>query len=188
MTETFTCQSCGDTHEKGWSDEEAAAEAQQNFPGIDLTDPDEAPVVCDSCYEHIMGRAQAEAPELIGAGWREASEQFDRERGIIPDGPEPIPDFPGFLASLLSDGFTRNPCRDACQDKDTEHVHLHSPAGNDGIIWADGRVSEWDLTQPARLIYPAAGRYVYMPSSLPKECYQMASGPVVHVKPGCRCP
>ena len=78
MTETFTCASCGDTHEKGWSDEEAAAEAEQNFPGIDLSDPDEAPVVCDSCYQHIMGRARAEAPELIGEGWREATEQFDR--------------------------------------------------------------------------------------------------------------
>lgn len=88
MSETFTCASCGDTHEKGWSDEEAAAEAQQNFPGIDITDPDEAPVVCDSCYEHIMGRAQAEAPELIGPGWREAGEQFDRERGpeVLEDG------------------------------------------------------------------------------------------------------
>lgn len=82
VSDTFTCASCGDTREKGWSDEEAAAEAQQNFPGIDLTDPDEAPVVCDSCYEHIMGRVQAEAPQLIGEGWREASEQFDRERGV----------------------------------------------------------------------------------------------------------
>ncbi len=174
MTETFTCASCGDTHEKIWSDEEAAAEAQQNFPGIDVTDPDEAPVVCDSCYQHIMGRARAEAPELIGPGWR----------GVAPD---PIPDFPGFVASLLAKGYTRNPCQDCCQDKGTEHEHLKSPDGNDGIIWADGHVSEFDLTQPARLIYPAAGRSTYAPSSLPENCYQMASGPMVHVKPGCRC-
>jgi len=75
MTDTFTCANCGDTHEKGWSDEEAAAEAQENFPGIDTTDPVEAPVVCDDCYNRIMGRARAEAPELIGPGWQEATRE-----------------------------------------------------------------------------------------------------------------
>ena len=72
--------------------------------------------------------------------------------------PAPIPDFPGFIAWMLSDGNARNPCPDCCQDKDTEHVHLRSPDGHDGIIWADGRVSEFDLTQPARLIYPVYGK------------------------------
>lgn len=70
MSETFTCESCRGTFDKGWSDEEAAAEAQENFPGIDISDADEAGVVCDDCYQHIMGRARAEAPELIGPGWR----------------------------------------------------------------------------------------------------------------------
>lgn len=102
--------------------------------------------------------------------------------------PEPIPDFPGFLASLTADGFTLNPCRDHCQDKADAHVHLHSPSGNDGIIWADGRVSEWDLTQQARLIYPAAGHWAWVPPSLPKDCYQTPGGSMVHVKPACRCP
>ena len=69
MSETFTCANCGETHEKSWSDEEAAAEAQENFPGINV-DSAEAGVVCDACYEHIMARARAEAPELIGPGWR----------------------------------------------------------------------------------------------------------------------
>ena len=101
--------------------------------------------------------------------------------------PAPIPDFPGFVAWMLDNGNTLNPCRDWCQDKDTEHVHLHSPDGADGIIWADGRVSEWDLTQPARLIYPAAGRKTYAPPSLPGDCYRMPGGSMVHVKPGCRC-
>ena len=214
MTETFTCQSCGNTHEKGWSDEEAAAEAQQNFPGIDLADPDEAPVVCDSCYEHIMGRARAEAPELIGPGWRGREPEVLEDGSLLyemtvpggsflagfgkpaesPSSPGPIPDFPGFLASMLSEGFTRNPCRDNCPDKDDEHVHLRSPAGNDGIIWADGRVSEWDLTQPARLIYPAYGGGKRRPSlaaspdpGWPASCYTMSNGSPVHVRPGCRC-
>ena len=71
MSGTFTCDNCGETHEKGWSDEEAAAEAQENFPGIDIASRDEAGVVCDACYGYIMGRAQAEAPEAIGPGWRD---------------------------------------------------------------------------------------------------------------------
>ena len=171
MSETFTCESCGETKEKGWSDAEAAAEAEELFPGIDVSDPTEARVVCDDCYQHIMGRAHAEAPELIGEGWRERQAALKM----------PIPDFASFVASLTAGGYTLNPCRDHCPDKADEHAHLHSPDGIDGIIWADGRVSEWDLTQPARLIYPGAGRAVHAP------CYQMPSGALVHVKPGCRC-
>ena len=179
MTETFTCESCGDTLPKGWTDEEAAAEAEELFPGINVTDPAEAGVVCDACYRHIMGRALAEAPELIGPGWRRQA-------------PEPIPDFPGFIDSLTAGGFTLNPCPDCCQD--AEHAHLRSPNGNDGIIWADGRVSEWDLTQPARLIYPAyrAAGHSALAAAYSRpgpfgSCYAMASGPMVHVRPGCRC-
>ncbi len=152
--ETFTCESCGETQEKGWSDAEAAAEAAELFPGIDVSDP-----------------AEAEAPELIGEGWRERQAALKM----------PIPVFASFVASLTAEGYTLNPCRDHCPDKADEHAHLRSPDGIDGIIWADGRVSEWDLTQPARLIYPGAGRAVHAP------CYQMPSGGVVHVKPGCRC-
>ena len=68
MTDTFTCDNCGDVFDKVWSDEEAAAEAEELFPGIDVGT--EAGIVCDDCYQHIMARAQAEAPELIGPGWR----------------------------------------------------------------------------------------------------------------------
>lgn len=67
-TDTFTCANCGETYEKAWSDEEAAAEAAELFPSLDITDPEEAPVVCDSCFKHIMGRAQVEAPELLTPG------------------------------------------------------------------------------------------------------------------------
>jgi len=69
-SETFTCESCGRTLPKGWSDEEAAAEAQELFPGIDPDDPAEAGTVCDDCFHRIMARARVEAPELIGPGWR----------------------------------------------------------------------------------------------------------------------
>lgn len=83
-TETFTCANCGETHEKGWSDEEAAAEAQENFPGIDIASGDEAAVVCDACYEHIMGRARVEAPEAIGPGWRDY--EPDAAPEVLEDG------------------------------------------------------------------------------------------------------
>lgn len=85
---------------------------------------------------------------------------FSRLRRAVSD---PIPDFPGFVASLLARGCTRNPCRECCQDKGSEHVHLKHWDGHDGIVWADGRVSEFDLTQPARLIYPAAPRRFTLP-------------------------
>jgi hypothetical protein len=68
---------------------------------------------------------------------------------------QPIPDFPGFVASLAAKGYTSNPCRDCCQDKGQEHAHLRTPDGDDMIVWADGRWVMWDLTQPAKLIYPA---------------------------------
>lgn len=71
-SETFTCDNCGVTREKGWTDEEAAAEAAGLFPGLDVTDPAEAGIVCEDCFQHIMGRARAEAPHLIGKGWRDA--------------------------------------------------------------------------------------------------------------------
>jgi hypothetical protein len=115
------------------------------------------------------------APEAIGPGWRDY------------DAPDPIPDFPGFIASLLAGGYARNPCRDGCQDKGSEHVHLRHPDGGDGIIWADGHVSEFDLTQPVRLIYPSAGCGSYQSSPLPDACYQAGAGFMVHVRPGCRC-
>jgi hypothetical protein len=103
--------------------------------------------------------------------------------------PEPIPDFPGFVVSMLRRGYTLNPCRDKCPDQGDEHAHLHSPPGGDGIIWADGRVSEWDLTQPARLIYPTyrGGRPAPPAGEWPVSCYAMASGAMVHVRSSCRC-
>jgi hypothetical protein len=65
VSDTFTCENCGETYDKQWSDEEAAAEAEGLFPGLDITDPEEAGMVCDSCFKAIMGRVQVEAPELL---------------------------------------------------------------------------------------------------------------------------
>jgi hypothetical protein len=104
--------------------------------------------------------------------------------------PEPIPDFPGFVVSMLRRGYTLNPCRDNCPE-DGEHAHLHSPPGGDGIVWADGKVSEFDLTQPARLIYPTYGqrrpRGAPPAGEWPAACYTMPSGSMVHIRSSCRC-
>jgi hypothetical protein len=48
---TFTCAACGGTFEKGWSDEEAAAEALEVWGPLD---PDDEATVCDDCYKAIM--------------------------------------------------------------------------------------------------------------------------------------
>jgi hypothetical protein len=70
MSGTYTCDSCRKTFESEWTDEEAAAEAEDLFPGMDITNRAEARVVCDDCFQHIMGRVHAEAPHLFGEGWR----------------------------------------------------------------------------------------------------------------------
>lgn len=52
MPDTFTCAFCGDVCEKEWTDEEAVAEYQQNFP--DGVPVEEAVVVCDDCYKKAI--------------------------------------------------------------------------------------------------------------------------------------
>ncbi|MGI4876668.1 MAG: hypothetical protein ACRYG4_04210 [Janthinobacterium lividum] len=43
---SYTCAKCGGTFDKGWSDEEAAAELAASF-AVPLADCD---LVCDPCY------------------------------------------------------------------------------------------------------------------------------------------
>jgi len=57
MTNYTRCNECGGTFEKGWCDDEANAEAQQNF-GNTGNDPGMA-VFCDPCYRAIVGRIAA---------------------------------------------------------------------------------------------------------------------------------
>lgn len=57
MAGLFTCDACGGTFEKGWSDGEALAEARQTFTADELRDP---AVVCDPCLK----RMRAEMPDL----------------------------------------------------------------------------------------------------------------------------
>jgi len=71
----------------------------------------------------------------------------------------PFADFPGLISHLLGKGYSRNRCLPHCQDHGSaEHEHLRTPAGEDVIVWADGHASVYDLTQPARLIYPTYPR------------------------------
>lgn len=49
----FVCAACGGDFEKGWSDEEAAAEYAQDFG--DFNDGEPPAVVCDDCY-NLMRR------------------------------------------------------------------------------------------------------------------------------------
>jgi hypothetical protein len=52
MADTYQCAHCGGVFEKGWSDEEATAEAADNFG--EAPKGDDAAVVCDDCYQGFM--------------------------------------------------------------------------------------------------------------------------------------
>ena len=56
---TFVCESCGGAFEKGWTDEESQAEAEQLFTAEELAD---AATVCDDCYRRIMGLPAYQEP------------------------------------------------------------------------------------------------------------------------------
>jgi len=46
----YRCDACGGVFDKGWSDDEAAAELSENFPGFT---PEDSGIVCDSCYKQM---------------------------------------------------------------------------------------------------------------------------------------
>lgn len=60
---TFTCDACKGTFEKGWSDEESAAEAGAVFSQGEL---DDARLVCDPCW-----RAMRTAMSDLDARYRD---------------------------------------------------------------------------------------------------------------------
>lgn len=47
----YQCAECGGVFEKGWTEEEAVAEMQENFGAIDVKD---CVLVCDDCYQRTM--------------------------------------------------------------------------------------------------------------------------------------
>ena len=48
----YKCDRCGGVFEKGWSDEDAEAEASEVFSEEALKD---RAIVCDDCYNIVMG-------------------------------------------------------------------------------------------------------------------------------------
>ena len=52
MANQFRCDECGKIYNKGWSDEEALQELKEAFD-IPIS---ECGIVCDDCYNEIMGR------------------------------------------------------------------------------------------------------------------------------------
>lgn len=72
----YTCAACGKTYPKGWTDEEAAAERERDFPGMD---DDEAAVVCDDCYQAMRKRAAAAG---VPWSWRD-------EAGVVNEAVDP---------------------------------------------------------------------------------------------------
>lgn len=50
MSDQFKCVQCNGTFEKAWTDEEAMAEAEENFGEIP---DDQREVVCDDCFEKM---------------------------------------------------------------------------------------------------------------------------------------
>lgn len=45
---TYKCDVCGETYEKGLTDAEAAKQFESEFPGFE---PDDCGVVCDDCFK-----------------------------------------------------------------------------------------------------------------------------------------
>ncbi len=48
----FKCGICGETYEKGWSDEEAEKECVENF-GEEMAHGDDRVIICDACYRSL---------------------------------------------------------------------------------------------------------------------------------------
>ena len=48
MADTFTCDCCGGTFDKGWSEKEAAAESRELW-GVDINEDPTMAVICDDC-------------------------------------------------------------------------------------------------------------------------------------------
>ena len=61
VSDTYTCEACGETLQKGWSDLEAAQESATLFPGHD-----DMAVVCDDCFQKMAARFGWPVPPTAG--------------------------------------------------------------------------------------------------------------------------
>lgn len=55
--DTYKCDMCGDTFEKGWSDEEAEEEAADIFGVEGAASNSDMSVVCEDCFRKVMGES-----------------------------------------------------------------------------------------------------------------------------------
>lgn len=46
----YTCAVCGETYDKGWSEEEAEEELAKNFDGVAK---ENCAIVCDHCFKRL---------------------------------------------------------------------------------------------------------------------------------------
>ncbi len=83
--DTFTCARCGNTYEKEWSDEEAAAEAAATWSPAEL---ESQATVCDDCYQALMAampRLRAKVDQeakAAGLSYDEYVRRMAREEGL----------------------------------------------------------------------------------------------------------
>lgn len=77
LGDPFTCDNCGATYTKIWSDEEAMAEAESLYPAEDLEEG--TGIVCDPCFQVIMAWAQGDMPEHQLQPYDWAIERADAE-------------------------------------------------------------------------------------------------------------
>lgn len=54
MGKTYVCDNCGDECQATWSDEEASAEFERNFPSAAKAGLPRSEI-CDDCYKKFMG-------------------------------------------------------------------------------------------------------------------------------------
>lgn len=53
IDDEYTCAGCGATFKTTWTDQEAMAQAAENG----FTEADDLAIVCEDCYQQIMGGA-----------------------------------------------------------------------------------------------------------------------------------
>lgn len=126
--ESYTCERCGGTFTKGWSDEEALTEAQDLFPAAHIAEPADQATVCDPCFREIMAWAEVSAPDLlrdppagvsdpIAADTQAAREEIRTQGLICPSCGHNWADLIGHhnLILIMTDDTPWCECRDGAQ-------------------------------------------------------------------------
>lgn len=65
----YRCEGCGNTFENDWTEEEANAEAMDNFGVSEASKDPNMAIVCDDCYEALMSHMAPEMMETTKKLW-----------------------------------------------------------------------------------------------------------------------